>query len=195
MDSIEKLPEVINLRKRTHVLQHFFTSNKVWNRYVSFIKDRYEKTPRKLPGLCPTRWWSELILNKVLIDDFNYHREFLALYDTRVKMNLILNGHEMILLKTITLEPLEELTAAMSGENYVTASALLPVVYRIEKTIKKAEEAQTTRATQVAHEAADIVYQNPEMLKYVVQKLQKRYFSDSLLNVSLNAEGHGDASN
>lgn len=60
-------------------------------------------------------------------------------------MNLLLNESEMNLLKTYTikLEPREEWTSAKFGENYVTASALLPVDYLIQKTLK---EAQTTQA-------------------------------------------------
>lgn len=143
--TIDKLPEIMDLRRRTHALQHLFSSPKIRNRYVSFTKDHHLITPRKLPGLCPSRWWSELPLNKVVLEDVNYHREFLAHHDNGSQMHLLLNEDEIKLLKTLTttLVPLEELTSAMSGEDYVTASALLPVVYLIEKTLYEAQSAQT----------------------------------------------------
>lgn len=151
---IEKLDEVISLRKRTHALQHLFSSTKIWNRYASFINERYQIKPRMLPGLCPTRWWSELPLNKVLMQDVNYHREFLAHYNNGSHMNLLLKENEMELLKiyTQTLDPLEEITTAMSGEHYVTASALLPVVYLLDKTLK---EAQATTNTSTAADSVE----------------------------------------
>lgn len=56
-------------------------------------------------------------------------------------MHLLLDEKQMHLLKTYsaTLDPLGELSSAKSREDYVTASAVLLVVYFIEKIIIDAE--------------------------------------------------------
>ncbi|XP_051170530.1 uncharacterized protein LOC127287563 isoform X2 [Leptopilina boulardi] len=66
---------------------------------------------------------------------------FLAHHERRSYMHLLLDEKQMHLLKTYsaTLDPLEELSSAKSREDYVTASAVLLVVYFIEKIIIDAE--------------------------------------------------------
>lgn len=102
-------------------------------------------TPRKLPGLSPTRWWSELPLNNVLIKEHDFIREFLAYHDGGSKLHLILSAEEIRFLKsyTSTLRSLEEITIAMSGEKYVTSSAILPVVYLVQSMYEDACSLQT----------------------------------------------------
>lgn len=68
------------------------------------------------------------------VEDAQYHSEFLALYDKGSKCALKLTEDELHLLRLLnkTLDPLVEITAALSGDEYVTASAILPVVYFIQ---------------------------------------------------------------
>lgn len=49
-------------------------------------------------------------------------------------MSLNLNDEELDLIRTLTktLNPLLEISEALSGDEYVTASAILPVVYFIQ---------------------------------------------------------------
>lgn len=42
---IENLPEIIELKKRTHAIQHLFSTSKVNNRYLSFIQDIHQNKP------------------------------------------------------------------------------------------------------------------------------------------------------
>jgi len=96
--------------------------------------------PRKLPCASASRWWSELPLDEVLEEDELHHRDFLASYEQGEYLHLRLTKEERSLLQIYnsTLRPLEKVTSAMSAETYVTASALLPVVYALERSQEKA---------------------------------------------------------
>jgi len=61
-------------------------------------------------------------------------------YDSGKHLGLLLDRHEMSFLReyTRTLDILDELTKGMSAQKYVTASAVLPVVYLLSHMWKKA---------------------------------------------------------
>lgn len=144
-DDVNKIQKVADMKKKTHALYIFFTE-KNYRLYKAFISRRHDGvTPRKLPGLSPTRWWSELPLNNVLIKEHDFIREFLAYHDGGSKLHLILSAEEIRFLKsyTSTLRSLEEITIAMSGEKYVTSSAILPVVYLVQSMYEDACSLQT----------------------------------------------------
>ena len=105
-------------------------------------KQHSSTEPRKLPHPVTTRWWSYLPLYRVLVHDAEYHRGFLAIYNNGKNIDLLINGNLLSTLKVLvaTLTPLEELCTILSGDKYVTASAVLPVTYLLEKLMQSARE-------------------------------------------------------
>lgn len=99
--------------------------------------------PRKLPHPVSTRWWSHLPLFRVLVADAEYHRGFLATYNKGKHIGHHLSEDVIYTLNVLlaTLGPLEELCTVLAADKYVTASAVLPVMYLLEKLERAARAA------------------------------------------------------
>ncbi|KAK3916821.1 E3 SUMO-protein ligase ZBED1 [Frankliniella fusca] len=203
MDDVKRLEDIAAVTKKTHALQQHFSSNKLFRAYKRFIEERYQSQAKKLTGLCPTRWWSELPLNRAIIESEVHIREFLAFHDHGKGMRLLLSHREMNLFKsyTATLDPLDELTQGMSSEKNVTASAILPIVYLLNDMLRRAEEQATAEADHTLSDTSDgeeesdppvtypierdeIILQgeiklNAAIFKCIVAKLHKRYDPES----------------
>ncbi|KAJ1531317.1 hypothetical protein ONE63_000001 [Megalurothrips usitatus] len=142
MDDVKKMDPVIDMCHKTHALRNYMEGPKVKREYKKFILSRHNVEPPSLPGLCPTRWWSELPLNRAIIKYEGYLREFLAVYDSGKHLGLLLNKKQMSFLReyTRTLDLLDELTQGMSAAKYVTASAILPIVNLLSAMLDKAKQ-------------------------------------------------------
>ncbi|GFQ96887.1 t-complex protein 1 subunit delta [Trichonephila clavata] len=88
---------------------------------------------KTLPSACPTRWWSTLKLVKRFLENQLPICKTLLEYSN--KKHLMLEENEISALEDFTraTELLEDITSSLSGEQYTTASAVLPLYMKIKK--------------------------------------------------------------
>lgn len=89
-----------------------------------------------LPSACPTRWWSTLkLINRFLENQLPISKLF---QDYPHKRYLMLESCEISALEDFvdTTKMLQEITTALSGENYVTASCVLPLYKTIYESLQ-----------------------------------------------------------
>lgn len=114
------------------------------SRYEAYMKKHHSGVEAlKLPHPVSTRWWSHLPLFRELVDSEEYLRGFLATYDSGKHLSTLLSQENMKTLKTLlaTLTPIEKLCTVLAGDKYVTASAVLPIMYLLEKLLHKVKAA------------------------------------------------------
>ncbi|KAK3918353.1 E3 SUMO-protein ligase ZBED1 [Frankliniella fusca] len=180
---IDGLKSVSQLKKASHKMLNFFSSTKVWNRYEAFVQKTYGVSPKVLPHPVKTRWWSELPLLRVLRDEESFHRGFLADYESGKHLSIRLSEADMRTLNLYlsTLEPIEELSTVLSADQYVTASAVLPVVYALEKMEERLKNLSASQGLNMDEDEDDSSSNEnsgtnaEEMINLIVRKLHKRY--------------------
>ncbi|KAE8739554.1 hypothetical protein FOCC_FOCC014937 [Frankliniella occidentalis] len=170
---IADLDSVSKLKTASHKMLNFFSSTKVWNRYEAFVQKTYDVSPKALPHPVKTRWWSELPLLRVLRDEEPFHRAFLADYDSGRHLGVRLSEENMRTLNLYlsTLEPIEELSTVLSADQYVTASAVLPVMYGLEKMAERLQNSGASFDNLDENQDAAAA----DMLKLILRKVHKRY--------------------
>ncbi|GFY46170.1 zinc finger BED domain-containing protein 4 [Trichonephila inaurata madagascariensis] len=95
---------------------------------------------KTLPSACPTRWWSTLKLVKRFLENQLPICNTLLEYPN--KKHLMLEGNEISALEDFTTatELLEDITSSLSGEQYTTASAVLPLYMKIKNNLQNKDE-------------------------------------------------------
>ncbi|GFX21619.1 t-complex protein 1 subunit delta [Trichonephila clavipes] len=95
---------------------------------------------KTLPSACPTRWWSTLKLLKRFLENQLPICKTLLEYSN--KKHLMLEGNEISALEDFTTatELLEDITSSLSGEQYTTASAVLPLYMKIKNNLQNKDE-------------------------------------------------------
>ncbi|GFU57978.1 t-complex protein 1 subunit delta [Trichonephila clavipes] len=95
---------------------------------------------KTLPSACPTRWWSTLKLVKRFLENQLPICKTLLEYSN--KKHLMLEGNEISALEyfTTVTELLEDITSSLSGEQYATASAVLPLYMKIKNNLQNKDE-------------------------------------------------------
>ncbi|CAH1170700.1 unnamed protein product [Phaedon cochleariae] len=99
----------------------------------------------KIPSYSRTRWWSMLRLISVVVEQHIALVSLLGEFSGGKYKHLVLNQDEVSLLQEVIklLRPMQDISEHMSGESYVTASTILPLLNQIQETYNdKAEETQ-----------------------------------------------------
>lgn len=88
-----------------------------------------------LPSACPTRWWSTLKLIRRFLE--NQLAISKLLQDYPDKKHLMPEGCDVSALEDFvsTTKLLEDITTTLSGEEYVTASAVLPLYRKLKRSL------------------------------------------------------------
>ena len=90
-------------------------------------EDDTRVTPLKITSFIPTRWNSEFSMIKRFLDLYQYVQSIMVDQDRSAEME---NLEEKQNLEEIVkvLQPLNEVTEDLSGENYATVSRVLPII-------------------------------------------------------------------
>ncbi|CAH0388141.1 unnamed protein product [Bemisia tabaci] len=95
-----------------------------------------------LPSVCDTRWWSKTRLLRGVVKQHEHIVKVVHGHDKGAKyLNDLLTPKEIIVSECVLkmLQPLEEISEHLAGQNYVTASAILSLLPRIRKLLQKIE--------------------------------------------------------
>jgi len=132
--NIFKLEELQIAVNKTQKIQNIFAHSWQAVREMKIEQERFGLKQLKLPSYSKTRWWSFLDLISVILDQELGISSFLKTYKSGQFKKLILSDDEIDVLKIITmiLKPVREITDHLAGENYVTASAVYPVIFNLK---------------------------------------------------------------
>lgn len=153
-------------------IQNIFAHSWKAVRDLNIIQKKYNIDEKKIPSFSKTRWWSLLNLIKTIVQQEISLLHFLQTYNNGCYRNLILTANDIKLLNVILelLNPIQNISETLSGENYVTGSTVLPICLELDKTlIDECDE------TEIDHE---IVTLKKEMASLILNTLKSRYESD-----------------
>ncbi|KAK3917146.1 E3 SUMO-protein ligase ZBED1 [Frankliniella fusca] len=108
---------------------------KVWKEYKAYVKKHHSGCKaKKLPTISPTRWWSELNLFESVVESQHLLRQFAAAYSNGKFQRMVPGPKEMYIIQSVirALKPIEQICSNLSGDTYVTASAVLPIIHLLE---------------------------------------------------------------
>lgn len=138
--NIFKLEELQIAVNKTQKIQNIFAHSWQAVREMKIEQERFGLKKLKLPSYSKTRWWSLLDLISVILDQELGISSFLKTYKNGQFKKLVLSDDEIDVLKSITmiLKPVREITDHLAGENYVTASAVYPVIFNLKTKLSEA---------------------------------------------------------
>ncbi|GFY52856.1 zinc finger BED domain-containing protein 4 [Trichonephila inaurata madagascariensis] len=121
-------------------LQNTFAMRWKMKRDLHKAQELLQMEVKTLPSACPTRWWSTLKLVKRFLENQLPICKTLLEYPN--KKHLMLEGNEISALEDFTTatELLEDITSSLSGEQYTTASAVLPLYMKIKNNLQNKDE-------------------------------------------------------
>ncbi|GFV05276.1 zinc finger BED domain-containing protein 1 [Trichonephila clavipes] len=125
---------------RLKKLQNAFAMSWKMKRDLHKAQELLQMKVKTLPSACLTRWWSTLKLVKRFLE--NQLPIFKTLLEYSNKKHLMLEGNEISSLEDFTTatELLEDITSSLSGEQYTTASAVLPLYMKIKNNLQNKDE-------------------------------------------------------
>ncbi|GFY38587.1 t-complex protein 1 subunit delta [Trichonephila inaurata madagascariensis] len=125
---------------RLKKLQNAFAMSWKMKRDLHKAQELLQMEVKTLPSACPTRWWSTLKLVKRFLENQLPICKTLLEYPN--KKHLMLEGNEISALEDFTTatELLEDITSSLSGEQYTTASAVLPLYMKIKNNLQNKDE-------------------------------------------------------
>ncbi|KAK3924836.1 E3 SUMO-protein ligase ZBED1 [Frankliniella fusca] len=148
-------------------------------------KKVHQSVPKVLPSVSPTRWWSELTLLKQIVESYDYLREFAASYQRGKHLNIIPGEKSIFIIRALvrSLRPLEDIVNDLSGDNYVTASAVLPVLNLLEAGFEGDDDLEDGEGEEPMGDSLDFdnwdfdseAFRPVALREYVTRKLKKRY--------------------
>lgn len=87
---------------------------------------------RSIPASCPTRWWSLLEMSEVAVEQSKAINAVLMKYPKHAYLSLQMKEIKLMERIVETLSPLRDISTFLSGEAYVTASALWPLYQQVK---------------------------------------------------------------
>lgn len=144
------------------------------NRELLKHQKQLNKPERKIPSFSPTRRWSLLRVMEVVVEQHSALVLLLTDFEKGKYADLILSSQDLDVLNLIIaeLKPFEEISIDLSGESYVTASLITPIV---EKLTLSNSDYMSNSETQVLTGIGWDIKQN------LCNYLQKRYKGNNLL--------------
>lgn len=151
-----------------------------WKRKRELIKAQVnlQLPQHSLVADCPTRWGSMAKMVSRILEQEEGIRVVLS--TDRKTTHLIPTWQDMDVIQSINqaLSPLSSLTNMLSGESYVTVSAVLPIVHLIENNLLKEEESDTQLTKDIKCRIKGDLNSRYEDLAEVTEILQIATFVD-----------------
>lgn len=130
MDHNTISPIMLKIRKTYNVFAYSANAN----RELATIQKEKNVDVLRMPSSCKTRWWSELGQISFVVSQEEALSKFLKHYENGKLSSLLLDHHQVRLLKGISamLLRMEKFCESLSVESDVTASAILKSVKQIQ---------------------------------------------------------------
>jgi hypothetical protein len=128
-------PDVKEVITKVHAIQRLFSHSWSLQRDLFEAQTAQGCPKAKLPSDVPTRWWSSLkLLDRVVDHNTSITKVLLAAKNTRHRYLVLVDSDLCLLEKLIRiLKPLRAFSDTLCGEEYVTASCVLPVLQKIKQ--------------------------------------------------------------
>lgn len=168
-----ELDEISGCLKKVKKIQNLFSHSWKAQRQFSVLQDKYNVPKKKLPSYSKTRWWSLLHLIDVIVEQHLPLMAFLQEHQKGKSKDIILTIEELDILKCIVevLKPISNMSDLMSGEQYVTASAILPLMKKIKVQFYSIDVDET----QVDSQDTDINTIKIHFVQNIMHYLENRY--------------------
>ncbi|KAK3918940.1 E3 SUMO-protein ligase ZBED1, partial [Frankliniella fusca] len=174
--------------RKAHELRNWFSSDKVWRHYVEYVKEKYKKTPNRIPSPCKTRWWVDLHIAESVVAQYQWICNFGITYERGKFMTNVPDAELIGVLKAYikALKPVEKICTVLGGAKYATCSCILPMMYLIDpdSTLYGGDDLLTLGEPNHEEDYDDLpLSDNPEMIPTTIQKsvvkfLKKRFKPD-----------------
>ncbi|XP_022182390.1 zinc finger BED domain-containing protein 1-like [Myzus persicae] len=181
--NIFKLEEIQITVNKTQKIQNIFAHSWQAVREMKIEQERFGLKKLKLPSYSKTRWWSLLDLISVILDQELGISSFLKTYKNGQFKKLVLSDDEIDVLKSITmiLKPVREITDHLTGESYVTASAVYPVIFNLKTKLSEAVNSNNIAAA--SNEKCIEIKKN--IFSSIIEVLDKRYNNNIALKICM----------
>ncbi|XP_008180150.1 zinc finger BED domain-containing protein 1-like [Acyrthosiphon pisum] len=181
--NIFKLEDIQIVIHKVQSIQNIFSYSWQATRELEIEQERFSLKKIKLPSYSKTRWWSLLDLILVVLDQELGLSSFLKTYKKGHYKKLILSDEEIDVLKctTTVLKPVREITDHLAGENYVTASAIYPVIFNLKTKLSEAVNANNNENAS-DNKCKEI---KTKIFSCIITVLDKRYDNNTVLQISM----------
>lgn len=133
----EEIGRVINRVK--HIVGHFKRSHIATARLISYQQNQSNKTPLKLLQDVATRWNSTYYMLERLLTLEEAVKTTMSIINMDLSHHLTLEEWETIRQLVKILKPFERVTKNISGQDYLTASLVIPLVNGLNSALNKIE--------------------------------------------------------
>nr|XP_015922601.2 E3 SUMO-protein ligase ZBED1-like [Parasteatoda tepidariorum] len=160
-----EIPSIKKAVSRVRKLQNALAHS--WKMVRDFRKaqELMQMNVVSLPSACITRWWSILKLCKRFLENQLPIRKLLQDYPS--KKHLMADSNEVNTLEEIVnaTKLLEEISKNLSGEGYTTASSILPLLRKVNKSLRELPS-DNSMQKQIKSELLSslIRYEKPELM-------------------------------
>lgn len=133
-DALKLAPSVLQNVKL--IVAHFRRSSKATSLFLDNQRKAGIAVPRKLLIDVPTRWNSTFFMIQRFTELENFIRATVAVLDAELPI-LLQDDWKLLKQLCIILKPFEDVTRAVSGENYMTASLVIPLTAGLKRVCSK----------------------------------------------------------
>lgn len=170
---IFELDEVIASINNVKSIQNIFAYSWKAVKEMTIEQQRYGLKTVKFSSYSKIRWWSLLDLIEEILSQELALASFLKTYNKGAFNDRMINENQIEILKTVilTLNPIRKISDNLSGESYVTASAILTVINMIKNNLS---EAITNELTSV-DEKRDCLILKRKLLETMMDVFINRY--------------------